>query len=94
VYYPSPKTYEKVFETVDLPFLPSKTKEVAFQILNRTIWTNNKAFKSGKQEGPGCIRCDQPETMEHLLYEEYSVAIWDKAEGVFIVPEKRGLKVE
>jgi len=61
VYYPSPQTFEKAFETVDCPFLPSKTKEVVFQILNRTIWTNNKAFKSGKQDLPDCTRCGQPE---------------------------------
>jgi len=53
---------------------------VAFQVLNRTVWTNNKAFKSGRQNNPDCNRCGQPETMEHLLYdcEKYSLAIWDK----------------
>jgi hypothetical protein len=80
VYYPWTQTFQKAYEIVDYPFLPSKTKEVIFQILNRTIWTNNKAFKSGKQDLPDCTRCGQPETMEHLIYncEEYSVAIWDE----------------
>jgi hypothetical protein len=30
----------------------SKTKETAFQILNRTVWTNNKAFLSGLLNPP------------------------------------------
>ncbi len=58
--------------------LPSKTKETAFQILNRTIWTNNKAYKSGRRDNPNCDNCDQTETIEHLIYgcEEYSADLW------------------
>jgi hypothetical protein len=48
--------------------MSSKTKEVAFQILNRTIWTNNRSFKSGLSASPQCHRCEEIETMEHLLY--------------------------
>ncbi len=33
----------------------SKTKETAFQILNRTVWTNNKAFQSGLLDPPPVI---------------------------------------
>jgi hypothetical protein len=45
------------------------------QILNRIIWTQNKAFKSGLI---ACLRWDAPETMEHLLYicEHNSAKIW------------------
>jgi hypothetical protein len=60
--------------------LPSKTKETAFQILNRTIWTNNKAFKSGIADSPNCKYCNQVETMEHLLLqcENYSELVWSR----------------
>jgi hypothetical protein len=46
--------------------------------LNRTTWTNNKAFKSGKRDNPNCDYCGQPETIEHLLHncEEYSAELW------------------
>jgi hypothetical protein len=64
-----------------MSLLPSKTKETVFQILNRTIWTQNKAFKSGQAPDALCYRCDEIETMEHLLYccEHYSAKIWDLA---------------
>ncbi len=56
----------------------SNKKETTFQILNRTIWTQNKAFKSGLTPDPTCMRCNAPETMEHLLYicKHYSAKIW------------------
>ena len=50
------------------PLLCSKTKENSFQTLNRTIWTNNKAFKSGMREDPDCPYCAEVETMEHLYF--------------------------
>jgi hypothetical protein len=59
--------------------LPSKMKETTFQILNRTIWTRNKAFKSGLAHDPTCLRCKAPETtLDHLLYncEHHSAKIW------------------
>jgi hypothetical protein len=64
-----------------MSLLPSKTKETVFQILNRTIWTQNTAFKSGRATDPLCYRCAETETMEHLLYccEHYSAKIWDLA---------------
>jgi hypothetical protein len=33
-----------LYKVPSLSMLPSKTKESTFQILNRTIWTRNKAF--------------------------------------------------
>jgi hypothetical protein len=58
--------------------MPSKTKETAFEILNRTIWTNNKAFKSKITDTPACALCPETETMEHLLMEcqHYSALVW------------------
>ena len=60
--------------------LPSKTKETAFQILNRTTWTNNKAHKSGIRDNPDCDYCGQIETIEHLVHncEDYSAALWEE----------------
>jgi hypothetical protein len=78
VFYPTAETFNNAYNIIGLNSLPSKTKETAFQILNRTIWTNNKAYKSGKRENPNCDYCNQPETVEHLIHncEEYSAELW------------------
>ncbi len=68
VYVPERQTFIDAFRVLSLTYLSSKTKETAFQILNRTIWTNNKSFKSGLCPSPQCYRCEEIETMEHLLY--------------------------
>ncbi len=72
------KLLKKPSNVLSLPFFSSKTKEVAFQILNRTIWTNNKAFKSGMCDSPQCYRCEDIETIEQLLYlcPNYAVKLW------------------
>ena len=36
--------------------------------MNRTIWTNNKEFKSGMRNDPDCQYCGEVETMEHMYY--------------------------
>jgi hypothetical protein len=58
--------------------LPSKTKENTFHVLNRTIWTRNKALKLELSPDPTCLRCEALETIEHLLYicDQYSIKIW------------------
>ena len=66
VYVPDRKTFTDAFRVTAMAGLPSKTKETAFQILNRTIWTTNIAFKTGKRDDPGCDWCGDKETMEHL----------------------------
>ena len=60
------------------PLLCSKTKENSFQTLNRTIWTNNKAFKSRMREDMDCPYCAEVETMKHLYFgcELYSELQW------------------
>ncbi|OBQ34618.1 MAG: hypothetical protein AN484_26585, partial [Aphanizomenon flos-aquae WA102] len=85
VYYPETQTFNDAYRVLDIPAMPSKTKEVAFQILNRTIWTNNKAFKSGRADSPSCQYCEEVETMEHLLYdcEHYSQLIWQETSTLF-----------
>jgi hypothetical protein len=78
VFYPTTETFNKAYNIIQLSSLPSKTKETSFQILNRTIWTNNKAHKSGARENPDCEYCGQAETMEHLIHdcENYSTLLW------------------
>jgi hypothetical protein len=77
---PETRTFTDAYKLVSHPVLPSKTKETIFQILNRTIWTNNKAFKSGRRPDPNCDRCGDTENMEHLLYEcdHYSRLLWER----------------
>ncbi len=80
IYRPNEDTFRAGYKMLEAPMLPSKTKEVAFEILNRTIWTNNKAFKSGLTETPDCERCGEVETMEHLLHDcaAYSTPLWEE----------------
>jgi hypothetical protein len=72
-------TFLTAYKVLHMPLFPSKTKETVFQKLNRTIWTQNKAVKSDRAPDALCYRCDEVETMEHLLYccEHYSAKIWD-----------------
>jgi hypothetical protein len=78
VYVPEWQTFVDAFKVLSLPYMSSKTKEIAFQILNRTIWTNNKSFKSGLGPSPQCYRCEEVKTMEHLLYlcPNYAEKLW------------------
>jgi len=48
---PSKEEFNSAFLVIKHKYLPLKTKDNSFQTLNRTIWTNNKAFKSGQKEG-------------------------------------------
>jgi hypothetical protein len=77
---PSQKDFTNAYNILRLPAITSKTREIAFQILNRTIWTNNKAHKSKMRQDPNCDRCGKRETMEHLLCEceFYSEPLWSK----------------
>ncbi len=43
---PQRTTFINAYKVLHMSLLPSKTKETVFQILNRTIWTQNKPFKS------------------------------------------------
>ncbi len=66
---PTVLTFNNAYQLLCLPSLTSKTRETAFQVLNRTIWTNKKAFKSKMRNNPDCERCGIAETMEHALCE-------------------------
>jgi hypothetical protein len=88
---PRRDTFLNAYKVLSMPLLPSKTKETTFQILNRTIWTHNKAFKSGMATEPTCFRCEEVETMEHLLYgcENYSAKVWAMAGKVLTLSLSR-----
>ncbi len=77
---PSQRDFTNAYNILHLPMITSKTRETAFQILNCTIWTNNKAYKSRMRQDPNCDRCGKMETMEHLLCEceFYSEPLWGK----------------
>jgi hypothetical protein len=84
VYVPEERTFNDAFKVLRLRMIPSKTRETIFQVLNRTVWTNNKAFKSHVVDSPNCQRCGELETMEHLLLEceHYSQLVWTELGGV------------
>ncbi len=88
---PRRDTFLNAYKILSLSLLPSKTKETTFQILNRTIWTQNKAFKSGMASEATCFRCEEVETMEHLLYgcENYSAKVWAMAGKVLTLSLSR-----
>jgi hypothetical protein len=54
VFYPTMDTFNNAYNIIEIGSLPSKTKETAFQIINRTIWTNNKAYKLERRDNPNC----------------------------------------
>jgi hypothetical protein len=87
VYVPDKSTFKAGYQALKIRSLPSKTKEVMFETLNRTIWTNNKSFKSGLSPDPNCRLCGEIETMEHLLHScpHYSEPLW--AENSTIITE-------
>ncbi len=65
------------YKILSLPVLPSKIKGTLFQILSRTIWMKDKAFRSGLAEYALCLRCEEMETIAYCLYEceNYSAKI-------------------
>ena len=56
--------FKKAYLVIKNKHLTNKTKENSIQTLNRTIWTNNKAFKLNMN----CQYCGKIETMEHMHY--------------------------
>jgi hypothetical protein len=75
---PTVQTFNNAYQLLCLPTLTSKTRETAFQVLNRTGWTNNKAFKSCMRNDANCERCGLTEMMEHTLCEclYYAQLLW------------------
>jgi len=46
--------FTQAFQVIQYKYLPLKTKENSFQTLNRTLWTNSKAFKSNMRDNDEC----------------------------------------
>jgi hypothetical protein len=49
---PSINTFNNFYQLLCLPSLTSKTRGTVFQVLNQTVRTNNKAFKSRMRNDP------------------------------------------
>jgi len=71
VYVLDKRTFQDAFRVTTMANLPCKTKETAFQILNRTVWTNNKAFKSGRRDDWNCDWYGETETMVVIITQHY-----------------------
>jgi hypothetical protein len=63
------QTFNHAYHPLWLLSLMSKTREMTFQVLNRTVWTNNKVFKSHMTGNSNHECCWLIETMQHLLSE-------------------------
>jgi len=77
-----PKLLKKAYDVCSITMLASKTKEISFQILNRTLWSNNKAFKSNMIDDDTCYFCDEIADTEHIILncDVFSYAIWSDFE--------------
>ncbi len=71
--------------------IPSKTREISFNIMNRTCWTNQKRYWSsqranntGVESSKRCSLCGKDETTQHLIFEcqEYSEGLWENMSKV------------
>jgi hypothetical protein len=76
VFYPSPKTFTDAYKVIEIGSMPNKTRETSFQVLNHTVWTNRKAYRSGIAESTICNRCEEEKTMKHLLYRCENYSAW------------------
>jgi len=88
---PTKEEFKSAFFMIKHKYLPLKTKDNSLQTLNRTIWTNNKAFKSGLREDDQCRFCGETENMEHMYYlcQNYSNLQWELfASAVTVVVKK------
>lgn len=76
---PDLETFLKGYDILKSSLIPSKTKEISFQILNRTLWSANKASKSGVAETADCVYCGRTETTEHMIIDcdNYAYLQWE-----------------
>ena len=58
--------------------IPTYQKSLNLHILNRTLWTNDKAFKSGIRDSGECEKCGETEDTLHIFLEcaSYAEKIW------------------
>jgi hypothetical protein len=73
-----PTTFNNAHQLLRLPSLASKTGEITYLIRNRTVWTNNKRFKSRMRPDPNCEGCAEKEKQLNTFFEcsHYSQLIW------------------
>jgi len=79
IFVPTKEIFTQSFAILNNNLIPQKTKEISFQIINRTLWTNNKAYKSNKRNDDNCRFCLQTETVEHAILqcENYASLQWE-----------------
>ncbi len=80
---PDVDTYMKAYDICKISIISSKTKEIAFQIPNRTLWSQNKAFLSGHHDRE-CPYCEPTESTEHMILNCNKMAypLWEEAQGL------------
>ena len=81
---PDLQTYMQGYRNIKNTCISSKTMEVAFFVMNRQIWTNEKQDKTIRNrglesEGNKCGLCNIPENTQHILFScnRYSVEYWE-----------------
>ena len=70
--------------------ISSKSREVAFLIMNRQIWTNEKNYKTNRNrniegEDSSCALCNEVENTQHLIFAclRYSSEYWEIVSEMF-----------
>jgi hypothetical protein len=80
---PPLKDYMDGYDSIFSLDMPLKTRETNFLILNRQVWTEQKAFCLCPEKGGGvdqnCKLCGDTENTEHLIFAcpEYSAMVWE-----------------
>ena len=81
---PDIQTYMQGYRNINNACISSKTKEIAFLIMNRQIWTNEKQEKTSINRGEidaeiRCGLCNNTESTQHILFSctRYSVEYWE-----------------
>jgi hypothetical protein len=61
------------------PLLSSRMKDNSFQVLNRMLWSKQKAFLSNMADDPNCPYCTRAESTEHMLADcdNYAMQRWE-----------------
>ena len=81
---PSLKKYMKGYDNIKNTCISSKTRETAYLVMNRQIWTNFKGQKVNENRGQNvgtdqCGLCNEIEDTQHILFscQKYSVMYWE-----------------
>ena len=81
---PDIETYNQAYQINYKSRFSEYQKALNLSILNRTTWTNSKAFKSGMSEDDKCRKCGETETVEHIFLncEEYTEKMWEELKEI------------